>query len=244
MSTQENIKMNPNTVVNMTQRDLQELQRMGETVIRLQQQIEAMKTFNPLPEPKVSEPEHFNGNRSQLRNFISQVKLVILAQPSRFQTENQKVIYAATFLRGPAFSWFQPYTERNENEPILNDFDLFIKELHYVFGDPNQTASAERDLQRLKQTSSVADYASNFRRHSALVEWNDAALCNQFYIGLKDSVKDFLVNYDRPTNLNEFISLATKVDNRLYDCHEWILRPNAPWHFCPIIGCGSLTTAG
>ena len=111
------------------------------------------------------------------------------------------MIYAATFLCGAAFSCFQPYTEKNENDPILNDFNLFVKELHHVFGDSDQSATAERELQRLKQTSSTASYASEFRRLSVLVEWNDAALCNQFYLGLKNNVKDYLVNYDRPNNL-------------------------------------------
>jgi len=198
MSNQSNqpSKDNPDTVVELTLRDYNELQRMAVIVTDLQSRIENMKPIHPAPEPRVSEPEHFNGHRSQLRDFISQVKLVIQAQPSRFSTEKQKVIYAATFLRGPAFSWFQPYTEMADTEPILNNFNMFIRELKCVFGDPSQSATAERQLRNLKQKGAAANYVSDFRRLASLVEWNDAALCHQFYHGLKDNVKDFLVNYD------------------------------------------------
>ena len=217
----------PNSVVTMTKSGLDELQKMANLVTSLQHRIDAL-TFsnNKNPEPRVSDPEHFSGNRNQLRSFVSQVKLVIQAQKSRFQTENQKVIYAATFLRGAAFSWFQPYTEKSENEPLLNNFDLFVNELYSMFGDPNQIASAERQLKKLKQKGPAANYASDFRRIAALVEWNDAALRNQFYEGLKDDVKDFLVNYDTPSSLNDYITLAIKVDNRLFDRRREKQRSN------------------
>src|SRR5215469_7935462 len=50
-------------------------------------------------ELKMRPPETFNGKpASQLREFITQLRLVFAGQPSRFQNDKAKVIYAASFL--------------------------------------------------------------------------------------------------------------------------------------------------
>ncbi|PVZ96597.1 hypothetical protein BB558_007484, partial [Smittium angustum] len=75
--------------VTMTLRDYNELQRMATALTELQSRVDSFP-LEVIPttrasisrEPRVSDPEHFDGNRDNLRNFISQVKLVIEAQPS------------------------------------------------------------------------------------------------------------------------------------------------------------------
>lgn len=217
------------THITMTRRDYSELLRMASVVSELQHRMDNLHASGsstlpsadsvhlPPREPRVSDPEYFDGNRQQLRNFVAQVRLVIQAQPSRFTTERQKVIFAATFLRGPAFSWLQPYLENSIPAPILDSLDVFFKELHGVFGDPDQSATAERQLCLLKQTRSAANYATDFRRLAALTSWNDPSLCFQFYNGLKNDVKDELARTDRPKDLSSLMSLAIKIDNRIYE---------------------------
>jgi hypothetical protein len=36
----------------------------------------------------------------------------------------------------------------------------------------------------------MAEYSAQFKTERQYVEWNDPALCDQFYHGLKDIVKD------------------------------------------------------
>jgi len=213
--------------VTLTQRHMQEFENMANAIAVLQEKLRSLQTASnplmptspPVKEPRVSDPEHFDGSRHLLRNFIAQIKLVIQAQPSRFATERQKVIFAATFLRGPAFSWLQPYLESLDEVEMLNNLTLFFKELQNVFGDPDKVATAERQLCKLKQTRSVANYATDFHRLSALTQWNDPALCYQFYEGLKNDVKDELSRTDRPKDLAGLIALAVKVDTRIYERH-------------------------
>ena len=85
---------------------LRQFMAMTEAVITLQTRIEKMNSINipVLQDAKVYDPEPFYGNRDKLRNFISHIRLVIRAQPSRFTTENQKVVFISTLLRGSAFS--------------------------------------------------------------------------------------------------------------------------------------------
>jgi len=158
--------------VNFTPEMIRQFMSMAEAVVNLQNHINELS--NPVItdtyDTRVLDPEPFYGDRSKLRDFISQVRLVIQAQPSRFVTERQKVIFTATFLRGSAFSWLQPYLEAIETPILLSNFESFINELKRVFGDPNQVASAERKLRQLKQTHSAAQYASEFRRISSLID--------------------------------------------------------------------------
>ncbi|OMH83846.1 Retrotransposon-derived protein PEG10 [Zancudomyces culisetae] len=210
--------------VMMTVREYNELHRMYNRLESLQTRMDSLNN-NPNPitpsqllrEPRVADPEYFNGNRDQLRNFLSQVQLVIEAQPSRFPTDKQKVIFTSTFLRGAAFSWLQPFLESRTPVPMLTDFELFTDEIQRVFGNPHQASTAERQLRRLKQTNSAANYATDFRRLSTLTHWNDSALCSQYYEGLKEEVKDLLARFDRTNNLSELIDLSIKVDNRLFE---------------------------
>ena len=48
-------------------------------------------------EPKILIPDAFHGDRTKSRAFILQLKVVFRAQPSRFMTENSKVLFTVTF---------------------------------------------------------------------------------------------------------------------------------------------------
>jgi hypothetical protein len=50
-----------------------------------------------------------------------------------------------------------------------------------------------------------------------LTNWGDEAICDQYYKGLKDHVKDEISWSDKPDDLKEIIELAQKIDNRYYE---------------------------
>ena len=172
--------------------------------------------------PKMKNPDVFYGVRSKLRSFLSQIMLYIELHPHEFPTEQSKVLYAASFLKGPAFEWFEPHlrTMRSANasrSALLDNFNLFCQALQNTYGDIDTRANAERTLGRLRQTGSAAEYASRFQQLASFLNWNDDALQWAFYKGLKDRIKDELVKEDRPTQLNELIEKAVRIDNRLYE---------------------------
>lgn len=170
-------------------------------------------------EPKVSSPEYFSGQRNKVTTFITQVRMVIGLQPSRFPTENSKVLYAGSYLRDTAFLWFQPYVAAETPPAWLNDFNLFCKELRSMFGDPDEVATAERQLYSLRQRGSASAYVADFTRYAAVVNWNDEALCAQFYRGLKDPIKDELARSSKPKDLKAYKDIAVRIDTRLFERH-------------------------
>jgi hypothetical protein len=178
---------------------------------------------------KAKDPDPFTGeNRAKLETFLSQCRLVFLANPESFTTEASKVFFAGSHLRETAYSWFEPLL-RNHEVHLLNPSSLspvseletfasFSTALTTMFGDPDLEKTKTRELCRLQQTGSVVLYASEFQRLQAYVPWNDNALYHQFYSGLRDNVKDGLAYLERkPATLGELIRKAQTVDQRIIE---------------------------
>lgn len=126
-------------------------------------------------------------------------------------------MFASSYLRGPAFKWFEPHLKVNDLT-LLDNFQNFQDELIQNLGDPDRLRSLTRELQTLKRTGSAAAYSSQFCQVSAYLNWNDAALRDQFYSGLKSEVKDALAfsNVDW-TTFKQLSNLAIRLDNRLFE---------------------------
>src|SRR5438552_3886930 len=81
-----------------------------------------------------------------------------------------------------------------------------------VYGDPNLEASSERSIKALKQTTSVAQNIAEFQRLCQYIQWNEPALIDCFYVGLKDTVKDEIAHVGRPSKLVDLQNIATRFD--------------------------------
>jgi hypothetical protein len=155
------------------------------------------------------------------------VDLYIGFNLDKFKTEVDKVMWAVSFLRGAAFDWIEVFlndfmdSKDDDKEPetnaIFGSYQEYKKRLNRVFGDIDAKRSAERQLQGLRQHKSATTYAAEFQQYAGRTDWNDEALTAQFYKGLKDAVKDDIVRGDRPRDLQAMISMAIKIDNRLFE---------------------------
>ena len=228
---------NNSDTVTISTEDARKLQQMADSFTILQEQLtqlqkQVKQQSAPIPEysyplsfqePIVGNPELFNGTKHLLDPFITQVKLVIQVQPSRFITERQKVLFTASFLHGAAAKWFQPLFNQNPPSPLLDNFEEFLISLNTSFGGLDDAHNAVSHLTHLVQSQSVSNYSAEFKRLSPHTGWNDAALSYQFYQGLKSNVKDELARCARPENLSKLIESAISIDNRI---HERILERN------------------
>ena len=85
-------------------------------------------------DPKV---DHYYGDRTKLRAYLIQLKLAFALRPVKFRSETTKVIFAATALKGNAFSWFKPTLTDHldgpkyepETEEIISSFSVFESKL-------------------------------------------------------------------------------------------------------------------
>lgn len=179
------------------------------------------------PRLKVSSPDTFSGDRKKLRAFLAQLELYIRFNSAELNQESKKTLFAATYLRDAAFDWFEPYlTDFLENEPpdrkdetdtLFANYSAFKAKLKSVYGSVDEERTAERDIQKLQQVTSVTKYTSEFQQLSSRLEWDDSALAAKYYHGLKENIKDEIARTERPSELKDLVDLAAKIDNRLYE---------------------------
>jgi hypothetical protein len=171
--------------------------------------------------------DFFRGDRSKVRPYLVQLKMVFTLNPTKYPTAAKKVIFAAGHLRDQAFSWFEPYitdyldnpTESEQEEDtrtIFASFASYEAKLKQVFGTVDEERAAARQIQTLKQTGSAAQYYSLFQQISQRLDWDDSAKASAYYMGLKDEVKKKMFP-SPPTELQELVNQSIEYDNRLYE---------------------------
>jgi hypothetical protein len=100
----------------------------------------------------------------------------------------------------------------------MEDFKEFKKKICVIFSSRSEVNIATCNIQTLKQTRSVADYANQFQQYSLLMEWDDKALMTMFRQGLKNNVKIELMRSGASLDtLNDVINKAINIDTCLYE---------------------------
>ena len=74
------------------------------------QTVQAAPIVNLPPKPlKVGAPKKYNRSRGGLELFFSQLELYYRFNTAQFLTDQEKVLFAASYLEGPVFAWFNIY---------------------------------------------------------------------------------------------------------------------------------------
>src|SRR5438874_412000 len=179
--------------------NLTQLTNVVETSVTAEKDSTRQKTV------KVSTPDTFHGEREKLKPFLAQVELYMQFNSGLFSDEENKVLFAASYLRGTAFNWFQPFqtTYLSEDPPqdseahkLLTSYTEFKKRLTEVFGMVNEKQDAERKILLLQQKGAASTYTTEFAQLNSILGWPNDTLIAQFYKGLKDHVKDELVKIE------------------------------------------------
>ena len=234
---------------------IDQLQEDYENLERQSQDLQAYLRVSPSlssrsKEPKIPDPPTFNGSsKKDILPWVAKCRMKFSGQPSLFPTESSKVLYAGSYLEGPPFAWFTPLNERltsGETPEELRTFDTFVEALTVLYGEHNLKETAAEKLLSLEQNNDVPKYISQFEEYRQYVTYNDEALANIFYRGLKDWVKDAIVGYgERPKTLHALKKLALDIDGRQQARYQEkkassksnttptvnnpSFRPSAPW---------------
>lgn len=179
------------------------------------------------PKTKVPTPQPFFGKRYQVKPFISGLNIYFTLRSHEFPDEKTKLLFAASLLRGPAFDWFRPYEQSfspgasHSGALSIATIEDFYEQLTNTFGDPDEPLTAATKIYKLSQTTSVAAYISEFQRLSSQLTWNEDALKDFFFQGLKPAIKDNIVRGTIPTTLKDMIRLASNLDNRFQQSRQF-----------------------
>jgi len=184
----------------------------------------------PVNNTKVPPPKKFDGkHKHELKGFLLSLELYTRFNKLTFPTPRDEVLAATLHLEGDALDWVQPYVNdflEHEGKDkdmmegtrnIFKNIKRFREEIGKIFGEMDEERQAERKLQTIKQRGPAQHYTTEFMQLRAKVNWGDAPLQLAYYTGLKERVKDELARDERPENLDDLITEAVRIDNRLYE---------------------------
>lgn len=165
----------------------------------------------------LSEPDRFDGTRSLFGHYITRLQLHFRSFPRSFDSDDDKIRFAASYLSGNAYTWFQPHVNQETGDIAFSKFEDFINALRAAFDDPDTYATAEREILFLRQDGSCAAYyAKMISLFSQLGWYEEKVRIHHFRQGLKDSLKDALVGKQTPKSFPEFAAFCIALDNEIY----------------------------
>ncbi|KAL0935557.1 reverse transcriptase domain protein [Colletotrichum truncatum] len=220
---------------NQNVKALKELQEQARRTKELEKEVTTLRAAaNVISAPvegrerlKLNTPTTFDGTPGQLKGYLVQIRTYQAFHINTFQNDTERVVHAATFLRGKALAWFEPLQQEwldtpierysQEVKDIFFSFSGYVKALQSLFLDPDEKRQAERELASLRQNKSATMYAAEFRRLAARLDMTDESKVFAFYQGLKDDVKDEMAKVDTPPSFLDYVEYAIKIDNRLFE---------------------------
>ena len=192
---------------------MEQISTFGQTVGQLQGQVNELNTrlsTDPMPtssiaprddqnpmtavRPEKSErhpnPELFDGNRRDLRPFVTKLRLKLSDNHDRYPTEEKKVNYSMSRLKGDAACTMDPFFRSG----AFGTLDQFISLLERTYDDASRKHSAATKLEGLKQRN--REFTSFFSEFLGLIgelEWNEAAKVDALRRKVSDEVKQQLI---------------------------------------------------
>ncbi|CZS80735.1 unnamed protein product [Fusarium graminearum] len=174
------------------------------------------------------QPELYDGNTDHLQGFLTAVRSYQMYYPIQFCTDEMRTRHAMSLLKGKAQRLMEPIVRDYVNNPpgkrqemtrrVYEKYEHFEQELIGAFGLANEKREAETKIRALRQTGAAAAYLAEYRYLMTKLDWNEAANMDQVYLGLKEEVKDALVNIrPKPVNLNELANIIIDIDTQQHE---------------------------
>src|SRR5467141_3291956 len=174
---------------------------------------------------KVKDLETYDGKTQKLRSWLTAANLQLVNKG--VEGEERKVRFVSGYFRGRAWHWFEPILRESDERPrtewstrptrILGSYKELKKAMGQVFGAIDERKHAAEKLQRLRQTTSVTEYITEFQVITSSLDWDEEALEDKFLEGLKQEVRKALVYYPtEPQNLEELFERAQRIDRELW----------------------------
>jgi Domain of unknown function (DUF4939) len=166
---------------------------------------------------KVRDPDTFDGsNPRRLRDFLVSCNLHFRDRPQVFASDEKKILFILSYLKGSALSWFEPgLNDPTDSAHWMWDYQVFLGELEGNFGPHDPVGDAEKALAELsmKKTGHITKYNVDFWELASRVDWNEAALRDRYYRGLPLRLRTELLRGGRPETLASLRLKAQDADN-------------------------------
>ncbi|KAG8977451.1 hypothetical protein FRB93_011998 [Tulasnella sp. JGI-2019a] len=166
--------------------------------------------INARPEkgPKVASLERYDGKKrgEKAYKFTSQCDLFLALSLQALISNDAAIIWAIGYLSDDAFKWATPIMQHVRTpQATIDTWSKFKTAFITTFRDPDRIGKVERAIRTLPQTSSAAQYTSEFNRHASMLSWND-------------DIQKAVIGWG--ATLEAVQQEAITVDNLLFEAHQ------------------------
>jgi hypothetical protein len=167
--------------------------------------------------PKIKEPDPYHGERTKLRPFLAHCELKFRTEPNKFDTDEKKIAYTSSLLKGVAWNWVEPLITA-ENAPAMT-WAEFKTAMGRAFGEIDTREVAYEKFQKIQQGNrSAAAYWADFQKIKADLPYADNVCVDRFRSGLHFEVRRHMtMNGVRTDELLTYATAAIEADSRLYN---------------------------
>jgi hypothetical protein len=169
---------------------------------------------------RLPDPEKFEGDRKDLRRFVSQIHEKMNVNRDRYPTPQSRMTYVTNRLRGPPYAQILPYIK--EGICQLPDYKDILDLLDRAFGDQNRVNNARNDLFRLRQTNKdFSTFFAEFQRLALEGEMSQDALPTLLEQAISRELRSMLVHNEPPSrDYHRFANFLQDLENRRrhYEC--------------------------
>ena len=195
----------------------------GERIVRALVELSSnlrdlRRPSEPKPEKiKVREPDTFDGsNPKRLRDFLVSCNLHFRDRPQVFASDEKRILFILSYLKGSALSWFEPgLNDPTNSAHWMWNYQAFLGELEGNFGPHDPVGDAEKALNDLsmKATTRIVKYNVDFWELASRVSWNESALRDRYYRGLPLRLRVEVLRGGKPDTLPALRLKAQDADN-------------------------------
>lgn len=163
---------------------------------------------------RLPDPEKFNGERKDLRRFVSQIKEKLTVNLDRFPTPQSRCAYVTSRLAGQPYSQILPYIQDGVCQ--LPDYHNILDILERAFGDPNRINNARNELYRLRQTNrEFSTFFAEFQRLALEGEMPEESLPTMLEQAINRELRAMLLHHDPPSRQYlPFAQFLQSLENR------------------------------
>lgn len=174
--------------------------------------------------PKIKDLITYEPSKQKLRGWLTAADNFVYNQ--KIEGEENKVRIISSYLRGQAWDWFEPILNEANNisktsweertAKIMGSYREFKRALGKVFGELDERKSAAEKLAKLRQTTSVTAYITEFQTIMSSLDWDDEAKEDKYVEGLKQEVRAGLIYYAKEAeDLDELFERTQRIDREL-----------------------------
>jgi hypothetical protein len=163
---------------------------------------------------KVEKPPTFNGDRTKLRTWLSQLTAYYTAVG---ETEDgPKIAYTKSLLREAAAKWMIPYIEGITRRTMEQPYGT-TEALKIQFGDTDAEGTARNQLEQMRQGGNpVTEYWNDYRLVATDANEDEGTMKRQFLKGLKRELQTAWANDSfEARTVEQLARWAIEKENRL-----------------------------